>query len=159
MVRHVLVWACVVILGCVPRIGFAADPPGLVTVASNNSVAETIQRFEDAIKSAGWMVFARLDHAAAAEKYEKQLLPRTVIVFGNPFTGTGDMVKAPTLAIDMPSKALVWQDDNGRVLLSYNSAQYLMGTIFARHGVAAPPSYRVEALAVLLKKLAEKATQ
>jgi hypothetical protein len=83
MIRQALVWACVVILGCVPRIGFAADPPGLVTAASNHSVAETIQRFEDAIKSADWMVFARLDHAAAAEKYEKKLLPRTVIVFGN----------------------------------------------------------------------------
>ncbi len=81
-----------------------------MTVASNNSVAETIQRFEDAIKSKGWMVFTRLDHAAAAEKYEQKLLPRTVIVFGNPRTGTGNMVKAPTLAIDLPPKALVWQE-------------------------------------------------
>jgi hypothetical protein len=89
MIRQVLVWACIVILGCVPRIGFAADRPGLVTVASNNSVAETIQRFEDAIRSKGWMVFTRLDHAAAAEKYEQKLLPRTVIVFGNPWTGNG----------------------------------------------------------------------
>jgi uncharacterized protein (DUF302 family) len=118
MIRQALVWACIVILGCVPRIGFAADPPGLVTVASNNSVAETIQRFEDAIKSKGWMVFARLDHAAAAEKYEQKLLPRTVIVFGNPRTGTANMVKAPTLAIDLPPKALVWQDDQGKVWLS-----------------------------------------
>jgi len=55
MIRQALVWACIVILGCVPRIGFAADPPGLMTVASNNSVAETIQRFEDAInQKAGW---------------------------------------------------------------------------------------------------------
>ena len=95
MIRQALLWACVVILGGIPRIGFAADAPGLVTVASKNSVAETIQRFEDAIKSAGWMVFARLDHAAAAEKYEQKLMTRTVIVFGNPFTETGDMVKAP----------------------------------------------------------------
>jgi uncharacterized protein (DUF302 family) len=121
MIRQALVWACIVILGCVPRIGFAADPPGLMTVASNNSVAETIQRFEDAIKSKGWMVFTRLDHAAAAEKYEQKLLPRTVIVFGNPRTGTANMVTAPTLAIDLPPKALVWQDDQGKVWLSYNS--------------------------------------
>jgi uncharacterized protein (DUF302 family) len=156
MIRQALVWACIVILGCVPRIGFAADP-GLMTVASNNSVAETIQRFEDAIKSKGWMVFTRLDHAAAAEKYEQKLLPRTVTVFGNPRTGTANMVTAPTLAIDLPPKALVWQDDNGGVWLSYNSAQYLMETIYARHGVAAQPSYR--ALAVFLKEVAEKATQ
>jgi uncharacterized protein (DUF302 family) len=130
-----------------------------VTVASNNSVAETIQRFEDAIKSAGRMVFTRLDHAAAAEKYEQKLLPRTVIVFGNPRTGTANMVKAPTLAIDLPPKALVWQDEQGRVWLSYNSAQYLLETIYARHGVAAPPSDRLEALAIFLKKVAEKATQ
>jgi uncharacterized protein (DUF302 family) len=159
MIRQTLVWACIVILGCVPRIGFAADPPGLVTVASHNSVAETIQRFEDAIKSKGWMVFTRLDHVAAAEKYEQKLLPRTVIVFGNPRTGTGNMVEAPTLAIDLPPKALVWQDENGRVWLSYNSAQYLTETIYGRHGVAAQPSYRVEALAVFLKEVAEKATQ
>jgi uncharacterized protein (DUF302 family) len=159
MIRQALVWAGIVILGCVPRIGFAADPPGLVTVASHNSVAETIQRFEDAIKSKGWMVFTRLDHAAAAEKYEQKLLPRTVIVFGNPRTGTANMVKAPTLAIDLPPKALVWQDDQGKVWLSYNSAQYLLDTIYARHGVAAQSSYRVEALAEFLKEVAEKATQ
>jgi uncharacterized protein (DUF302 family) len=71
----------------------------------------------------------------------------------------GNMVKAPTLAIDLPPKALIWQDDNGRVWLSYNSAQYLMETIYGRHGVAARPSYRVEALAGFLKEVAEKATQ
>src|SRR5260370_33333795 len=132
MIRQALFWACIVILGCVPRIGFAADPSGLVTVASNNSVAETIQRFEDAIRAngdQGWMVFTQLDHAAAAEKYGLKLLPRAVIVYGTPRRGTGNMVKVPTVAIDIPPKALVLQDDRGDVGLTSNSAAYFVDYI------------------------------
>jgi len=161
MMKQALVWTCVVILGGIPGIGFAADPSGLVTVASNNSVAETIQRFEDAIRAngdQGWMVFTQLDHAAAAEKYGLKLLPRTVIVYGNPRGGTGNMVKVPTVAIDIPPKALVWQDDQGKVWLSYNSAAYLVDYVYARHGVARPPAEGVEAYAKLLQVWAEKAT-
>src|SRR5580704_8231731 len=159
MTRQILRFGVALLFACAPINVFAADPLGLITVLSNYSVTETIQRFEDAMKAAGWMIFARLDHAAAAEKYQQKLLPRTVIVFGNPGSGTANMVKAPTLAIDLPPKALVWQDDQGKVWLSYNSAQYLLDTIYARHGVAAQPSYRVEALAEFLKEVAEKATQ
>jgi uncharacterized protein (DUF302 family) len=114
----------------------ASGPAGLTTVLSHNSAGETIQRFEDAVRASGWMVFARLDHAAAAEKYGQKMLPRTVIVYGNPAVGTPNMVRVPTLAIDLPPKVLVWQDDQGRVWLSYNSADYLSGALYARHGVA-----------------------
>ena len=65
--------------------------------------------------------------------------PRTVIVFGNPKLGTPVMIKTPSLAIDVPPKALVWEDDSGKVFLSYNSAEYLYGTIYPRHGLQAPP--------------------
>jgi uncharacterized protein (DUF302 family) len=146
------------LLACVPAVSLAADPPGLVTVQSKYSVEDTIKRFEDAVTAEGWMVFGRLDHAAAAEKYKQKLLPRTVIVYGNPKTGTANMVTAPTLAIDIPPKVLVWQDEQGKVWLSYNSAAYLAEVIYPRHGVKPPPAERVEGYAKFLKETAQKAT-
>ena len=120
-----------------PQLGFSADS-GLITKESKHSVSETVQRFEAAVnaKSAnGWMVFTEIDHAAAAEKYGLKLLPRTVVVFGNPKLGTPGMQKAPTVAIDVPLKALVWEDDQGKVWLTYNSAEYLQNYVYPRHGL------------------------
>ena len=84
---------------------------GLITKPSKYSVQETIERFEAAIKAQGGIVFTELDHAAAAAQAGLALRPRTVIVFGNPKVGTPLMQQAPTLAIDVPLKALVWQDE------------------------------------------------
>jgi uncharacterized protein (DUF302 family) len=159
MIKQVGRFASVIVFACAPTYAFAADPLGLITVPSNNSVADTIQRFEDAVKASGWMVFTRLDHAAAAEKYQQKLLPRTVIVYGNPAAGTANMVKVPTLAIDIPPKALVWQDDQGKVWLSYNSAAYLSETVYARHGVPPTPPDGVERYTKLLQDWANKATK
>lgn len=159
MIKQIVRIAGVIVLACVPTYAAAADPPGLITVPSNNSVTDTIERFEDAVKASGWMVFTRLDHAAAAEKYQQKLLPRTVIVYGNPGLGTANMVKAPTLAIDIPPKALVWQDDQGKVWLSYNSAAYLSETVYARHGVPPTPPAGVVAYTKLLEDWATKATK
>src|ERR1700674_1504814 len=113
---------------------------GLITKASRYSVQETIDRFEAAIKSkaaAGWVIFSRIDHAAAARDAGLEMRPRTVIVFGNPKAGTPQMTKSATLAIDLPMKALVWQDDQDKVWLTYNSSQYNAKYVFPRHGVAA----------------------
>jgi len=159
MIKQIVRFASVVGFACFTTYAFAADPPGLIPVPSNNSVADTIQRFEDAVKASGWMVFTRLDHAAAAEKYQQKLLPRTVIVYGNPSLGTANMVKVPTLAIDIPPKAMVWQDDQGKVWLSYNSAAYLSETIYARHGVPPTPSEGVTRYSKLLEDWANKATK
>ena len=96
----------------------ASADSGLVTKPSRYSVPETIERFEAAIKSkaaAGWIIFSRIDHAAAAKDAGLQMRPRTVIVFGNPKAGTPQMTKSATLAIDLPMKALVWQDDQDKV--------------------------------------------
>jgi Domain of unknown function DUF302 len=78
--------------------------------------------------------------AAAAKKFGLEMRPRTVIVFGNPKLGTPAMVKTPLLAIDVPPKALVWEDDQGKVWLSYNSSDYLYNTIYPRHGATVPPA-------------------
>ena len=137
----------------------AADH-GLITEQSRYSVRETVARFEAAVKekeSLGFMVFTEIDHAAAAKKFGLEMRPRTVIVFGNPKLGTPVMVNTPTLAIDVPPKALVWEDDQGKVWLSYNSAEYLGNIIYARHGLADPPS--TPKLAAGLKAFADYATK
>jgi uncharacterized protein (DUF302 family) len=119
----------------------ASADSGLVTKPSRYSVPETIERFEAAIKSkaaAGWIIFSRIDHAAAAKDAGLQMRPRTVIVFGNPRAGTPQMTRSATLAIDLPMKALVWQDDQDKVWLTYNSSQYSAAEIYPRHGLAVP---------------------
>jgi uncharacterized protein (DUF302 family) len=137
----------------------AADD-GLITKPSKYSVKETAARIEAAVKAreaAGFMVFTEIDHAAAAKKFGLEMRPRTVIVFGNPKVGTPVMVKTPSLAIDVPPKALVWEDDSGKVWLSYNSADYLYKTIYPRHGLAGPPS--TAPLAKALDEMSDQATK
>ena len=127
------------LVGCASAAHAADD--GLITKPSRYLVSETVLRFEAAIKekeAAGFTVFTEIDHAAAAKKFGLDMRPRTVIVFGNPRQGTPAMVKTPSLAIDLPLKALVWEDDQGKVWLSYNSSEYLYNTIYPRHGAAVP---------------------
>ena len=115
---------------------------------------------EAAIKAreaAGFIVFTEIDHAAAAKKFGLDMRPRTVVVFGNPKLGTPAMVKTPLLAIDVPPKALVWEDDQGKVWLSYNSADYLYKTIYPRHGLEGPPS--TEPFAKALDEMSDYATK
>jgi uncharacterized protein (DUF302 family) len=143
-----------------PHVGLAADT-GLITKQSNHSVAETIQRFEAAVNASaasGWMVFTEIDHATAAQKAGLQMRPRTVIVFGNPKLGTPNMQQAATLAIDVPPKALVWEDDQGKVWLTYNSSEYLQNVIYPRHGLPSNPEAARNTAAVLAK-FADSATQ
>jgi len=116
---------------------FAND--GLITKASEFTFQETIEKFEAAVASkapGGWMVFSRIDHAAAAKVAGLGMRPRTVIIFGNPKNGTPAMTKSATLAIDLPMKALVWQDDQDQVWLTFNSGEYLAAQIYPRHGLA-----------------------
>ena len=154
-----LVLSLVLMLCGLASPALAADN-GLVTAQSRYSVKETIARFEEAVRakeSLGFTVFTELDHAAAAAKFGLTMRPRTVIVFGNPKFGTPVMVGTPMLAIDVPPKALVWEDDAGKVWLTYNSAEYLGQVIYARHGLADPPS--TPKLAEALKAFAAHATQ
>jgi uncharacterized protein (DUF302 family) len=127
---------------------------GLISKHSNFTVQETIERFEAAIKSkaaGGWIVFSRIDHAAAAKDAGLDMRPRTVIIFGNPKNGTPSMTRTATLAIDLPMRALVWQDDHDQVWLTYNSAEYSAREIYPRHGLTVTG----DATATLEKLLAE----
>ena len=133
---------------------------GIITKSSNHSVKDTISRFEAAVKSregAGFIVFTEIDHAAAGKKFGIDMRPRTVLIFGNPKLGTPVMAKTPLLAIDNPPKALVWEDDQGKVWLSYNSADYLYKTIYPRHGLETPPNYA--AFTKVLNDITDEATK
>jgi uncharacterized protein (DUF302 family) len=125
--------------------GAAIAESGLVTKASKYSTADTVSRLEAVLKSSGMTVFARIDHRAEAEKVGLAMGPAHVIIFGNPKGGTPLMAAAPTVAIDLPLKALVWEDTGGRVWLSYNAASYLR----SRHGM----SGKDEAIAALDRAL------
>jgi uncharacterized protein (DUF302 family) len=147
-------------IGMVPAAAQAAGD-GLITKPSKYSAEETVTRFEAAVKqkeAIGFTVFTEIDHAAAARKFGIDMRPRTVIVFGNPKFGTPAMVKTPLLAIDVPPKALVWQDDQGKVWLSYNSSDYLFHTVYKRHGAAVPPSTAAP-FAKLLDEMSDQATK
>ena len=102
----------------------AADN-GLVTQASRHSVQTTMDRFEAAAKKRGFTIVARVNHAAAAANAGFELRPTQLLIFGNPKGGTPIMVAAPTAGIDLPVKALVWEDAAGKVWLAYNSPAWL----------------------------------
>lgn len=97
----------------------------LISVKSQYSVKETVDRLESVLKEKGMNVFARIDHAAGAKKVEKVLRPTELVIFGNPKVGTPLMLCAQRVAIDLPQKALVWEDESGQVWLAYNSPDYL----------------------------------
>ncbi len=104
---------------------------GLESVASPYSVDETVQRFQSLLKERGIQMFALIDHSGEAAKAGLKMRPTKVIIFGNPKGGTPLMVAAPTLAIDLPLKALIWEDEKGKVWITYNTPEYLQ----QRHGV------------------------
>lgn len=114
----------------------AAAADGLVEVKSPRSVKETMNRLEEIVKQRDLNVFARIDHAAGAAKVGKSLRPTELLIFGNPQGGTPLMECGQTVGIDLPLKALVWEDASKQVWLGYNDPAYLA----QRHGVANCPA-------------------
>src|SRR5215831_19487224 len=104
---------------------------GIVDVPSNHSVDETVERVKSVLQSKGVTLFALIDHSGEAEKVGMKMPPTKLLIFGNPKGGTPLMLAAPSVAIDLPLKILVWQDGQGKVWLSYNSPEYLK----QRHGL------------------------
>jgi len=100
-------------------------------VASRYTVDETVNRLESVLAERGVRVFALIDHSGEAEKVGLKMRPTKLLIFGNPKGGTPVMVAAATVAIDLPLKALVAEDEKGKVWVSYNSPEYLQ----QRHGV------------------------
>ena len=102
-----------------------ANEKGLVRIASRYSVEETVQRLQSTFAAKGLQMFALIDHSGEAAKVGLKMRPTNVLIFGSPKGGTPLMVASPSLAIDLPMKALVAEDENGRVWLTYNSPDYL----------------------------------
>ena len=127
---------------------------GLINVSSQFGVQETADRFVAAVEKAGLKVFNRIDHAAGAAKVDKSLRPTQLIIFGSPKVGTALLTSDQRIGIDLPLKALAWQDAEGKVWLTYNSPDYLFNR-FAINDRAKVKKKITGALA----KLSQSATQ
>ena len=130
----------------------AAD--GLTTIRSSFGAQDTMNRLETAVKAKGMTVFARIDHAAGATAVGLPLRPTEVLIFGNAKGGTPLMQSVQTIGIDLPLKALVWQDTAGDTWLSYNDPDWLA----RRHGLGAETEGAVDVLTGALAALAKAAT-
>jgi len=126
---------------------------GLITVASAHGVKDTIDRLEAEAKSKGLTVFARIDHAAGAAGAGLALRPTELLIFGNARAGTPLMQSRQTIGVDLPLKALAWEDSGGQVWLCYNDPAWLA----ARHGLAADGGEVTKAMAAALAALTTKA--
>lgn len=127
------------------------DQNGLIHTASPHSVPETLQRLRTTVQSKGLMIFATVDHSGEAAKAGMQMKPTQVLIFGSPKAGTPLMVAAPTLAIDLPLKALVWEDAQGKVWITHNSPEYLQ----QRHGIPADLVKNIAGAGALIQRAVE----
>jgi uncharacterized protein (DUF302 family) len=91
----------------------------------HRALLETLARLETIVQVKGLTILARIDHSGDAAKVGLKMQPTKLLIFGNAKSGTPLMIASPSIAIDLPLKALVWQDDDGKVWLSYNSPDYL----------------------------------
>jgi uncharacterized protein (DUF302 family) len=120
---------------------------GTIDLLCSRSVAETIDGLEVLLRSKGVKIFSRIDQAAEAKEVGLLMRPTELLIFGDPRTGTPLMNQYPSLAIDLPLKAVAWESEEGKVYLTFNSAEYLI----ARHHLAGEP---FKALEVLLARAA-----
>ena len=123
----------------------------MVSIPSRHSVGETLDRLEGLVKEKGMTVFARINFTRDAEHAGLSMQQAELLIFGNPRVGTPIMVDRPTVAIDLPLKALAWEDRNGEVRLSYNDPGYLG----RRHGLDSVLVESIRGVALLLQKAAE----
>ncbi len=124
---------------------------GLIHVGSSRSVADTLKKLQTTLEARGLKLFALVDHSGEAEKAGLKLRPTQLLIFGSPKGGTPVMVAAPTVAIDLPLKALVWEDTEGKVWVSYNSPEYLQ----QRHGIPVDLVKNIAGVGALVEKAVE----
>ena len=122
---------------------------GLISIESRFGVAETVDRLVETVTSAGLRVFARIDHAAGAHEVGAALRPTELLIFGHPKGGTPLMQDRQLAGIDLPIKALAWEDEQGKVWLSYNDAHWLA----ERHGLGDASRDAVAAIAAGMQKV------
>ena len=124
---------------------------GIVDVPSNHSVDQTVDRLRGILEAKGVTLFALVDHSGEAEKAGMKMLPTKLFIFGSPKAGTPIMLTAPSIAIDLPLKLLVWEDSRGKVWISYNSPTYLE----QRHDLPADLLRNIAVVETLAAKAAE----
>src|SRR5580693_593882 len=126
-------------------------PSGMVVTPSRHSVDETVERLKGMLKAKAITLFALIDHSGEAARVGIQMHPTKLLIFGDPRAGTPLMLAAPTIAIDLPLKILVWEDGQGRVWLSYNSPDYLK----ERHSLPQDLLQNIAVVETLAAKAAE----
>ena len=126
-----------------------ATNKGMIDKPSNHSVEQTVEKLKNILHSKGVTLFALVDHSGEAAKIGIKMRPTKLLIFGRPKAGTPLMLAAPSIAIDLPLKILIWEDDQGKVWVSYNSPEYLK----ERHGL---PQELLQNIAVV-ETLAAKA--
>ena len=124
---------------------------GIINKVSSHSVDQTVEKLKNILQSKGITLFAVIDHSGEAEKVGMKMLPTKLLIFGNPKAGTPLMVAAPSIAIDLPLKMLVWDDGQGKVWISYNSPDYLK----QRHGLSQELLQNIAIVEVLAVKASE----
>ncbi len=129
----------------------AAATNGIVSKPSNHAVEQTVEKLTNILKSKGVALFALIDHSGEAEKVGLKMLPTKLVIFGNPKAGTPLMLAAPSSAIDLPLKILIWEDGQGKVWLSYNSPEYLK----QRHGLPQELMQNITIIEMLASKAGE----
>jgi uncharacterized protein (DUF302 family) len=150
------IWQCALLLvGLALPLSAATDSVktknGIVDLPSNHSVDETVERIKNILQTKGITLFAFIDHSGEAEKVGMKMPPTKLLIFGSPKAGTPLMLAAPSIAIDLPLKILVWEDPSGKVWVSYNSPEYLQ----KRHGLPADLVQNIAVVGTLAAKAAE----
>lgn len=127
-----------------------AEIPGLVRSSSSHSVAVTIDRLEASLRQRNILVFARIDFSADAARAGLSMRPEQMLIFGNPKAGTPLMLQVPAVGLDLPLKALAWEDAEGKVWVAYNDPQYIV----RRHGIEAALAANLAAVVPLIESAA-----
>jgi uncharacterized protein (DUF302 family) len=130
----------------------SSDPGnGIVVLACNHSVDETVEKLKAALQQRGVALFALIDHSGEAEKAGMKMPATKLLIFGNPKAGTPLMLASPSIAIDLPLKILISEDADGKVWVSYNSSAYLR----ERHGLPPDLLQNIAVVELLAAKIAE----
>jgi uncharacterized protein (DUF302 family) len=124
---------------------------GIVNRPSKHSVDDTLAKLQDILQAKGIAVFALIDHSGEAAKVGMKMRPTKLLIFGNPKGGTPLMLAAPSIAIDLPVKILIWEDDQETVWVSYNTREYLA----ERHGLPPHLTQNIGFLETLASNIAE----
>jgi uncharacterized protein (DUF302 family) len=124
---------------------------GIINIPTNHSVDQTVEKLKGILQAKGVALFALVDHSGEAERVGMKMLPTKLLIFGSPKAGTPLMLAAPSIAIDLPLKVLVWEDNKGKVWVSYNSPAYLQ----ERHGAPQELLQNIAVVETLAAKAAE----